>query len=270
MSGSLDRLRSRRRLAPATPRQVEVRGRGKQLRPAHKTRADVRQHPLVPRRQGGRECTVWCQPLDLFAGALGASDGSKGQAVNAHARTCPHAPLATRLQQVEQRVEGARQALDGPDHQDEPGPPGGAVAAHGQAPSAALQPRQRLYTDWPTPCERRDAARTAGAGEPCAAAWAGTRTRGLRPRADSGGQAAQAHERQRRDQRYGRSRLAQSAGAAGPSRPGEPMQGRGSRGRLPRRGRADRARRRPPPLRRPADHLSAPEARALQPGGRPR
>jgi len=102
----------------------------KKLRPDHKTRADFRKHTLKPMRQVCRECTVLGKQLDLFAGALVASDGSKCKAVNAKERNCTSDKLTNLLQQSDQRVEGYRKALEGQDNEDEAGTPGGAVADH--------------------------------------------------------------------------------------------------------------------------------------------
>jgi transposase len=131
MYGSLYRLRSRRRLAQETHRHVECMWRFKKLRPAHKTRADCRKHDLQPLRQGCRECTGLCTPLELCAGARVAIDGSQCTAVNAKERNCTRDQLPKLLAPIEQRIEGSRKALDGQDTPEEAGTPGGAVAAHG-------------------------------------------------------------------------------------------------------------------------------------------
>jgi transposase len=102
----------------------------KQLRPDHKTMADFRKNNLKPLRQVCRECTVLCKQLDLFAGALVAIDGSTFKAVNAKERHGTSDKLKPLLQPIDQRVEGSRQELDGQDHQDDAGTPGGAVADH--------------------------------------------------------------------------------------------------------------------------------------------
>jgi transposase len=128
--GDLYRLRSRRRLEQATHRKVAWMWRFKKLRPDHKTIADFRKNTLKPLRQGCREFTVLCKQLDLLAGELVAIDGSKVKAVNAKERNFTPAKLATRLQQVAPRVGGYLPELDGQDHPDDAGTPGGAVAAH--------------------------------------------------------------------------------------------------------------------------------------------
>jgi transposase len=114
----------------------------KKLWPDHKTIADCRKHNLQPLRQVCREFTLLWKQLDLCAGELVAIDGSKCKAVNAKARHCTPAKLTHLLQQIDQRIEGDRQALDGQDTQEEAGTPGGAVADDGQAKMEALQHRK--------------------------------------------------------------------------------------------------------------------------------
>ena len=145
--GYLYRLRSSRRLEQETHRNVELMWLLKKLRPDHKTIADFRKNNLGPLRQVCREFTVLCKQLDLFAGALVAIDGSKFKAVNAKERNFTPDKLAKLLQQIDQRVEGYLQELDGQDHQDEAGTPGGAVADNLQAKIEALQQRKLFYTD---------------------------------------------------------------------------------------------------------------------------
>ena len=142
--GSLDRLRSSRRLAQETHRKVELMWLLKKLRPDHKTIADFRKNNLKPMRQVCREFTLWCKQLDLFAGELVAIDGSTCKAVNAKERNFTSAKLKNLLQQIDQRVEGDRKDLAGQDNEDDAGTPGGAVADNGQAKMAALPQRQLL------------------------------------------------------------------------------------------------------------------------------
>ena len=145
--GSLDRLRSSRRLEQATHRNVELMWLLKKLRPDHKTIADFRKHNLKPLRQVCRECTVVCQQLDLCAGPLVAIDGSKCKAVNAKERNFTSDKLKNLLQQIDQRVEAYLKDLDGEDNEEDAGPPGGAVVDNLQAKIEVLQPRKLLYAD---------------------------------------------------------------------------------------------------------------------------
>jgi transposase len=145
--GYLYRLRSSRRLEQETHRNVELMWLLKKLRPDHKTIADFRKNNLKPLRQVCREFTLLCKQLDLFAGELVAIDGSKFKAVNAKERNFTQDKLAQLLQQIDQRVTVYLQELDGQDHQDDAGTPGGAVAENLQAKIEALQHRKLLYTD---------------------------------------------------------------------------------------------------------------------------
>jgi transposase len=145
--GDLSRLRSSRRLEQETHRNVELLWLFKKLRPDYKTMADFRKNNLGPLRQVCREFTVLCKPWDLFAGALVAIDGSKCKAVNATARHFTPDKLAKLRPPIDPRVEGYRQDLDGQDHQDEAGTPGGAIADNLQAKLEALQPRKLFSPD---------------------------------------------------------------------------------------------------------------------------
>jgi hypothetical protein len=85
--------------------------------------------------------------LDLCAGELVAIDGSKFKAVNAKERNFTQDKLTKLLQQIDQRIEGYLQELDGQDHQDDAGTPDGAVADNVQAKIEALQHRKLRYAD---------------------------------------------------------------------------------------------------------------------------
>jgi transposase len=145
--GYLYRLRSSRRLEQETHRNVELMWLLKKLRPDHKTIANFRKHNLAPLRRVCREFTLLCKQLDLFAGELVAIDGSKFKAVNAKARNFTPDKLTQLLAQIDQRIEGYLQDLDGQDSQDDAGTPGGAVADQVQAKIEALQQRKLLYTE---------------------------------------------------------------------------------------------------------------------------
>jgi transposase len=144
MDGSLSRLRSRRRLAQAPHRHVELRWLVQKWRPAHQTLADVRTNHLQPLRPVCRACTWLGQQLALVAGARVALDGSTCQAGNAKARHCTRDTLQKLRGPSAHRVAESLTALDRRDHPEEAGTPGGAAADHGQAKREALQPRQHL------------------------------------------------------------------------------------------------------------------------------
>jgi transposase len=142
--GYLYRLRSSRGLEQATHRNVELMWLLKKLRPDHKTIANFRKHNLAPLRRVCREFTLLCKQWDLLAGELVAIDGSKCKAVNAKARNFTPDKLTKLLAQIDQRIEGYLQDLDGQDSQDDAGTPGGAVADQVQAKIEALQQRKLL------------------------------------------------------------------------------------------------------------------------------
>ena len=169
--GSLSRLRSSRRLAQEPHRHGALRWLLKKLRPDHKTIAAFRTHNLQPLRQVCRACTVLCTQLHLCAGARGAIDGSQCKAVNAQARHFTPDKLTKLLAQIDQRIEGYLQELDGQDTQEDAGTPGGAVADHVQAKFEALQQRKLRYADLQAQFEVSGATQLShGSGEPCDAA----------------------------------------------------------------------------------------------------
>jgi transposase len=220
--GYLYRLRSSRRLEQETHRNVELMWLLKKLRPDHKTIADFRKNNLVPLRQVCWEFTLLCKQLDLFAGELVAIDGSKVKAVNAKARNFTHDKLAQLLQQIDQRVEGYLQELDGRDHQDDAGTPGGAVADHVQAKIAALQQRKLLYTDLQAQLEASGETQLS-LTDPESRAMKLGKGRGIevcynvQTAVDSKHKLIIANDV---TNGYGQSRLAQSDGAAGQRSPG--------------------------------------------------
>jgi transposase len=157
IDGDLSRLRSSRRLEKEMHRQIELRWLLKKLPPAHQTIADCRKNNLAPLRQICRAFTLVCTPLNRFAGELGAIDGGKFTAVNAKERHFTPDTLTRLLQPIDQGVEGSLQALDGQDHPDARGTPGGAVAENGPAQIAALPQRKGLYAALQAQLEASDA-----------------------------------------------------------------------------------------------------------------
>jgi hypothetical protein len=144
LSGSLYRLRARRRLEQATPRHGEVMGLLKKLRPAYKTIADCRTHNLTPLRQVCRTLTLLCKQLDLFGAELVAIDGSTCRAVNAQERPCTQAKRTQLLAPIDERVAASRKELARRDDQEERGTGGGPPAAALEAKIAALKQRKLL------------------------------------------------------------------------------------------------------------------------------
>jgi transposase len=147
LDGYLNRLRSSRRLEQETHRNVEVMWLLKKLRPDHKTLADFRKNNLKPLRQVCRTFTLLCKKLDLFGAERVAIDGSKFRAVNAKERNFTQDKLNKLIAQIDERVEAYLKDLDGQDHEDDAGTPGGAVVDNLQAKIEALQHRKLLYAD---------------------------------------------------------------------------------------------------------------------------
>jgi hypothetical protein len=125
LSGSLYRLRARRRLEQATPRHGEVMGLLKKLRPAHKTIADCRTHNLTPLRQVCRTLTLLGKQLDLFGAELVAIDGSPCRAVNAQERPGTQAKRTQLLAPIDERVAASLKELARRDDQEDRGTGGG-------------------------------------------------------------------------------------------------------------------------------------------------
>jgi len=119
--------------------------------PDPKTSADFRKHTLAPLRQVCRAFTVLGTPRHRYAGARIASDGRKGTAVHTKAHPFPPDTRPKLLAPIDQRSEGARQALDGQATQEEAGTPSGAVADHGQAKLEALPQCQLRSAAGPAP-----------------------------------------------------------------------------------------------------------------------
>jgi hypothetical protein len=95
--------------------------------------------------------------VELCAGARVALDGRPCKAGHATERHCPPDQLTHRLQPSDHRIAGSLQALAGQAPHDEAGPPGGAVADHGQATLAALQHRQLRAAAGQAQCAARGA-----------------------------------------------------------------------------------------------------------------
>jgi hypothetical protein len=142
MDGDLSRLRSSRRLEPATHRHVALRWLLKPRRPAPKTIANGRRDTLAPRRQVWRAGTRVSTPRALFLGEVVALDGSQCQAVQAPERHCPPGTRPQRRPQLDERIEASRKARDRGDNEEGHGTPGGASAEPRHATMAGRKQRQ--------------------------------------------------------------------------------------------------------------------------------
>src|SRR5262249_47601351 len=85
--------------------------------------------------------------LHRCAGARGTIDGRQCKAVHAKARHCTPDKRTTLWAQIDARIEGDLQALDGQDTQEDAGTPGDAVADHVQAEIEELQQRKLRYAE---------------------------------------------------------------------------------------------------------------------------
>jgi transposase len=102
--GYLHRIRSSRRLAQETRRNVELMWLLRRLTPDFKTIADFRRDHPEALKGVGREFILLCRRLELFGGELLAIDGSKFRAVNARDRSYTPARLATLQREIDRTV----------------------------------------------------------------------------------------------------------------------------------------------------------------------
>jgi transposase len=102
--GSLNRMRSSRRLEREPQRTVAVMWLVKKLTPDCNTSADVRKDKLEPLRAVCRACTLLCNELELFGGDVVAIDGSTCKAVNNRTRTCTPKQLERALAEVDTKI----------------------------------------------------------------------------------------------------------------------------------------------------------------------
>src|SRR5215472_16775530 len=91
--GYLNRVRSSRRLAAETHRNIEFIWLRRHLKPDFKTIADFRRDNRNAFRQVFREFVLLCRQLDLFGRELLAVDGTRIKAVNNKDRNFTRASL---------------------------------------------------------------------------------------------------------------------------------------------------------------------------------
>jgi transposase len=151
LSGSLYRLRSRRRLEQETHRNVALLGLLQKLSPDHKTLAKFRRDHLESLRQVCRAFPLLWKQLDLVSGELVAIDGSKCKAVNAQARHFTPSTLQRLLPQIDAQIEVYLKERERGDTEEEQGTCGGARAKHLQAKMAQLKERTLVYQAFQEP-----------------------------------------------------------------------------------------------------------------------
>src|SRR6201992_1902855 len=113
--GYLNRIRSSRRLAAETHRNVEVIWLLRHPKPAFKTIADFRRDNRKGFRPVFREFTLLCRQLDLFGRELLAVDGTRIKAVNNKDTNFTRASLTEFIRLADAKLEDYLQRLDSSD-----------------------------------------------------------------------------------------------------------------------------------------------------------
>jgi transposase len=147
--GYLNQIRSSRKLAQETHRNVEVRWWRHKLTPEFKTMADFRQDHGAALRQVCQECTLLCQQLDLCGRELIAIDGSKFQAVNSKDRHFTAPKLQQLLKHIHAKIDMYFNELEQQDGIESSGTTLTADALREKI--ARLQSRQQHYADLQPP-----------------------------------------------------------------------------------------------------------------------
>src|SRR5580692_11102155 len=118
--GYLNRVRSSRRLAAETHRNVEVIWLLRQLKPDFKTIADFRRDNHKAFRPVFRQFVLLCRQLDLFGKDLIAVDGTRIKAVNNKDRNFTRASLSEFIRLADAKLEDYLRRLDQSDVTENP------------------------------------------------------------------------------------------------------------------------------------------------------
>ncbi|WP_235528341.1 transposase [Sphingomonas sp. Leaf231] len=110
--GYLNRVRSSRRLAAETTRNLELIWLLRGVRPDFRTIADFRRDNRAAFKAVFRAFVLLCRKLDLFGRELLAVDGTRLKAVNSRARNFSRERLATYLAAADARLERYLAELD--------------------------------------------------------------------------------------------------------------------------------------------------------------
>ena len=110
--GSLNRVRSSRRLEAETHRNIEVIWLLRHLKPDYKTIADFRRDNRRAFRPVFRQCVLLCRQLDLFGRELLAVDGTRIKAVNNKDRNFTRACLTKFIELADAKLDDYLQRLD--------------------------------------------------------------------------------------------------------------------------------------------------------------
>ena len=116
--GYLNQIKSSRKLAKETVRNIEVIWLVEGLKPDFRTIADFRKQNKKGISQTFREFTLLCKSLDLFGMELVGIDGSKFKAVNSPTKNYSKARLKSLLKLVEERIIKYLDLLDKQDSQE--------------------------------------------------------------------------------------------------------------------------------------------------------
>jgi transposase len=103
--GYLKQIRSRRKLAQETHRNVELLWLLRKLTPDFKPMADFRKDHARALKEVCREFTLLCKQLDLFGRELIAMDGSKVKAVNSKDRNFSELKLKQLRKHRNEKIE---------------------------------------------------------------------------------------------------------------------------------------------------------------------
>jgi transposase len=142
--GYLNRVRSSRRLAVETRRNLEVIWLLRRLTPDFKTIADFRRDNSTAFRQVFREFVVLCRELDLFGRELIAVDGTRIKAVNSRERNFTKAKLAKAMAESDERLARYLKQLDEADKDGEDARESGTVERLQEKIAAIRERRERL------------------------------------------------------------------------------------------------------------------------------
>src|SRR3954452_4835674 len=110
--GYLNRVRSSRRLAAETHRNIEVIWLLRHLKPDFKPIADFRRDNRKAFRPVFRQFVLLCKQLDLFGRELLAVDGTRIKAVNNKDRNFTRASLAEFIKLADKKLDDYLQRLD--------------------------------------------------------------------------------------------------------------------------------------------------------------
>src|ERR671938_2021525 len=113
--GSLNRVRSSRRLEAETCRNIEVIWLLRHLKPDFKTIADFRRDNRAAFKPVFREFVLLCRRLDLFGRELLALDGTRLKAVNNKDRNVTRAALAAFIELADAKLTDYLRRLDAGD-----------------------------------------------------------------------------------------------------------------------------------------------------------